>query len=528
MQLVVVRAGADDWPQWRGPDRNGISRETGWLVKWPPVEAWRQSIGLGYSSVSVSGTRLYTMGYSNGMDWVYCFNALTGTQIWTRSYASTLGGTYPGTRATPTVCGSELYTFNIAGELRCFDTVTGSNLWTQAVNYGNPIWYFSSSPLVEGNLVIVNAGGAGVAVDRFTHGVVWSNITGNAGYSSPFAVSWNSERIVPMLVETRFVGVVATNGRIAWSFPWTTSAGANCADPIIYSNKIFISSGYTAGCALLSPGTGGVLKADWQNTNLQNHYSSSVLVGDYLYGFSGQVNDNNDLVKHLVCLDVRDGSIKWSRNDLGLGAGTLMAAEGKLIVLGQHGDLVVISALPSGYDAEGRSAVHVCDDATWWTAPVLANGRIYCRSDEGTLVCLKVCGFVDANRNGIEDSWEEKYCGGTNACIADADSDGDGLINRAEYIAGTDPTNARSCFVVRSVFSNRNVLVTFPALSATGIGYEGMTRHYRIESARNIFSANWLPVPNYTNIVGTDSNITFVETNPLLGKQYYRLKAWLQ
>jgi outer membrane protein assembly factor BamB len=527
MQIVVISAVADDWPQWRGPNRDGVSQEKGWLVNWPPVEVWRQSIGEGYSSVSVSHTRLYTMGYSNGMDWVYCFNALTGTQIWKRSYSSSIGGTYTGPRTTPTVFGHFVYTFNIAGELRCLEATTGSNLWKQAVNYGSPTWYFSGSPLVESNLVVVNAGGAGIAVNRYTHEVVWSNITGTAGYSSPFFASWNSERIVPLLVDKGLVGVVATNGRIAWSFPWTTSAGANCADPIMYGDKVFISSGYSAGCALLSMGTGGVLRADWQNTSMQNHYSSSVLMGDYLYGFSGQVNDRNDLVKYLVCMDIRDGSVKWSRNDQGLGAGSLIASENKLIVLGQHGDLVVISASPSAYDTRGRTPVRVGDDATWWTAPVLANGRIYCRSHEGTLVCLKVGGFVDSNGNGIDDSWEEKYAGGTNKCVADADYDGDGLNNLAEYIAGTDPSNGDSCFVISSAFSNSDVVISFPARSATGIGYEGLTRHYRVETATNMFSTNWFPLLNYTNIPGDDRNFSFVDRRPTV-KRYYRLKAWLQ
>ena len=111
--------------------------------------------------------------------------------------------------------------------------------------------------------------------------------------------------------------------------------------------------------------------------------------------------------------------------------------------------------------------------------------------------------------------------------MADADSDGDGLNDRAEYIAGTDPTNGKSCFVVRSAFSNRDVLITFPALSATGIGYEGMTRYYRVETTTNIFSTNWLPLLNYTNIPGNDGDISFVEKRSLV-KRYYRLKAWLQ
>ena len=156
-------AGAANWPQWRGLNRDGHTTES--VGKWPPTELWRKtSVGVGYSTVSVSNGRVYTMGWANNQDTVYCFDADTGTEIWSTSYACAKGGSYPGPLSTPTVTGGKVYTFSRKGHLYCFDAVTGNVEWNVTVSTGEPNWGISGSPLVEGNLVIVNIGGAGTAV----------------------------------------------------------------------------------------------------------------------------------------------------------------------------------------------------------------------------------------------------------------------------------------------------------------------------------------------------------------------------
>ncbi|HTE20864.1 MAG TPA: PQQ-binding-like beta-propeller repeat protein [Armatimonadota bacterium] len=376
---IVTSALAADWPQWRGPQRNGVSAERGWKTQWPatgPKEVWTADVGKGFSSVAVANGRLYTMGNSRDRDTVYCLDARTGKTLWTHTYTCAAGD-YGGPRATPTVDGSVVYTLSREGHAFALDAATGKGRWgrdlRKVASAGPPQWGFAGSPLVEGGRIIYNVGSAGVALDGGGQ-VVWKS-SGTSGYASPVSYNLGGQRGVALFSESSVIGVNPADGRRLWSHRWNTSYGVNAADPIPIGDTLFISSNYGKGCALLSLG-GGQPSVVWQNRNMRNHFNASVRVGDSLYG-----NDENTL----KCIDVKTGAERWRSR--GIGKGGLIASDGKLIVLTERGELTVVQATPEKYTELARAKVL---NGTSWTHPVLSNGFIYCRSHEGKLVCLDV------------------------------------------------------------------------------------------------------------------------------------------
>ncbi len=374
---------AADWPQWRGPLRIGISKETGLLSKWPaggPKRVWTASVGEGFSSVAVANGRLYTMGNDGSRDTVYCLNAVTGKKIWTHSYPCE-SGDHSGPRATPTLYGTLLYTFSREGHAFCLNAATGKPVWAKNLNpivgESTPEWGFAGSPLVLGSLVLYNAGAAGIALDRHTGVVKWRSGNGPAGYSSPLWFKIGTQRGVALFSGKGLVAVDPANGRVLWRCPWDTSYDVNAADPVFLGNTVFISSNYGRGGARFAVSGSRTTKL-WENRNMRNHFSTGVLVGGYLYG-----NDENTL----KCLDLQTGAERWRLR--GIGKGGLIAADGKLIVLTERGELIFARAAPDRYTEIARASVL---DGTCWTAPALANGLLYLRNHEGTLVCLNVRG----------------------------------------------------------------------------------------------------------------------------------------
>lgn len=374
---------AADWPQWRGPQRNGISSETGWSHQWPssgPRRLWTARVGQGFSSVAVVNDRVYTMGNTGNQDTVYCLNANTGRVIWQYSYPCSAGD-YAGPRATPTVDGKNVYTLSREGLALCLNAETGKLIWQKDLARETgayaPQWGFAGSPLVEGNQVLYNVGSAGTAVEKNTGRVVWRSGGGPAGYASPIAYNMGNQRVVALFVGNGIVGVNPANGRILWQHPWNTSFDVNAADPVLAGTDVFISSNYNRGCALLRPGRGRA-SVIWENRNMRNHVNSCVLIRGYLYG-----NDENTL----KCLDLRTGQEQWRLR--GIDKGGLIASDGKLIVLTGRGELLIASATPEQYTELARAKVL---NGTCWTHPVLSGGRIFCRSHQGELIALDVRG----------------------------------------------------------------------------------------------------------------------------------------
>ena len=388
----------DDWPQWRGPNRDGISGETGWSYTWPvagPAKVWHADVGIGYGTVSVSKGRVYLLGNTAESDTAYCLDANTGATLWKYSYpciAKDPNG-YPGPRCTPTVDGESVFTLSRQGNLFCLDTKEGKVRWAKDLrqDFGGkvPTWGYSTSPLVEGDLVIVEPGAPGASVaalKKQTGEVAWKAGDDPTAYSSPIAFTGADGRCVLDFMAANLVCRSLKDGHELWRYEWVTSWAVNAATPILTGDgKVFISSDYNTGCALLDM-TKNPPATLWKNKFMRNHNNSCVLWKGYLYGF--------DEKREFKCLELATGAVKWSEKKYG--KGSLMVADGKLIIYSDRGKLGVADPSPDAYKELAFTTVFDVKSphpsgasVDTWAVPVLANGKLYCRSlDE--LVCLNL------------------------------------------------------------------------------------------------------------------------------------------
>ena len=382
--MVAASLRAADWPQWRGPDRNGISSEKISAV-WPaegPKVLWQASVGTGFSSLAVSQGRVYTMGNTSNQDTIWCFDANTGKPLWHHSYAAQLGPQWyeGGPGSTPTVNGGRVFTISKWGDVFCLDAATGAVLWQRDLRQDGlkpNRWGFAGSPLIRGNAVILNAGSAGIALDRETGRVVWSTGTNAAGYASPTTFDSGGGASVLIFAAKHLVALDPQSGRELWRQLWETSWDTNNSDPLTYGEHIFISS-FSRGCGLLSV-QNGKPSLIYTNALMHSHLSPGILLGEYLYAFNGEAKQETDL----RCLHVPTGELKWSRKDPAFGS--LLIADGKLIVLSDKGKLLLAEASPAAFNPLARAKVlnGVC-----WTPPALANGQLYVRNAKGEVRCL--------------------------------------------------------------------------------------------------------------------------------------------
>jgi outer membrane protein assembly factor BamB len=389
--IILGIAQAADWPHYRGPNYNGISSETGWTATWPkdgPKVLWKHEIGIGFASMSVSNGKVYATGNIDNNDIVYCFDAVTGKEIWKTSYPCLLYNISHegGPCATPTIDGNAIYTFSKDGDAIRFDAATGEIVWHRNLHkemgLKPPTWFFSSSPFIAGDLVIYNAGTYGTALKKSDGSTVWQSGEGPGGYSTAVPYDISGQKGVAMLVCQEAVGLNPATGKVLWKFPFKTAYDINAADAVIAGDSIFVSSGYKRGCALLKINDGNVT-AVWQNKNMSNQINCLLFWKGYIYGFDGQVGGGGIL----TCLDLATGEKKWTQG--GMGTGSLMIADGKLIILGEKGTLVIAEASPEGFRELASAEILT---GKCWTVPVLANGRIYARNAAGQLVCLDVSG----------------------------------------------------------------------------------------------------------------------------------------
>ena len=387
--LVPPQASSTDWPQWRGPDRNGRSAETAWLDQWPkegPTVAWRARVGLGFSSFVVAQGRAFTMGHEDGKDSIFCFDAATGREIWKHSYPAELGDKYfdGGTTGTPTVDGDLLFSLSRWGDAFCFKAADGQVVWSKQVPKETgarvPDWGFSAAPLVQGELVILNVGDAGLALDRKTGAVRWKSAPKSSGYSTPVPVANGADTLVLLGSSQSYVAVDLATGRERWRVRWLTEYGVNAADPIVEGDRLFLCTGYGKGAALFKLG-GSEPEQLWKSKVLRTQLNGAVLFQGHLYGVDG---DTTEAAK-LKCLEFATGKEKWAQP--AFGSGGLVIADQKIIGLSGTGELMVAPATPEGFIPTARAQVL---GGKCWTAPVLADGRIYCRNSRGEVACLDV------------------------------------------------------------------------------------------------------------------------------------------
>lgn len=386
LTLLSGMSNAADWPHWRGPDANGISKETGWQIQWPapgPKVLWKARVGIGFSSFAVANGRACTMGNANDTDTVFCFDAATGREIWKHTYASPLDAKYyeGGTSATPTVDGGRVYTLSKRGEVFCLDAAKGTVLWSKKLadelGAKRPTWGFASSALIQGDLVLFNLGSAGTALNKQDGKVVWTSGKDEAGYSTPVPFDAADGRAVMLCTKEHVAAVLVADGKELWRYPWKTQYEVNAADPILSGDQVFVSSGYNRGASVFKiSGTDGVKV--WESKVMRNHMNSCVLWQEHLYGV-----DESEL----RCITWAAGEVKWG--DRKFGKGSLMMADGKLIALSEKGELIIAEASPGEFKPLARAQVI---GGKCWTTPVLSNGRIYCRNAAGDVVCVDVSG----------------------------------------------------------------------------------------------------------------------------------------
>jgi len=381
-------AWAADWPQWRGPNRDGISAETGLLDAWPkggPPLAWQiHGLGEGYSSAAIAAGRLFIQGQQGNEEYVLALDAATGKQLWRTHTGIPFKESHGyGPRGTPTVDGEQVYALAADGMLVCLDAATGRTLWGYNVVdhfHGQvPHWGISESPLVDGGRIIVTPGGSGaavVALDKNNGKPLWQSQNDSAAYSSPMIYDVNGARRVVVFTADSAMGLDVANGKLEWRYERVANQIANIATPIVHGGEIFLSSAYGTGCVLLKAGSGDASEV-YFSKSMKNHYSTSVLVGDYLYGFSDSI---------LTAMKFETGDVAWRNRSVG--KGSLIYAERHLYAVGEDGMVGLIEATPAGYHEISRFEISK-GGYPLWSQPVIANGRLYLR-DQDNLFCYNI------------------------------------------------------------------------------------------------------------------------------------------
>jgi outer membrane protein assembly factor BamB len=389
--LIAARfcpiAHAEDWPRWRGESRRGVSSEKDWQRTWPggePKISWKARVGLGFSSFVIADGRAFTLGHADGQDTVWCFAVETGKVAWKHSYPSDLGDKFfeGGTTGTPTIEGGRVYTLSRWGDVFCFEAASGSIVWSKNVQKETgatiPDWGFTGAPLIHENLLVLNVGEAGLALEAATGKIAWKSGGKAAGYSTPLPIRQAGEPLAIFGSGASYVAIDPRDGREAWRVRWITEFGVNASDPVVEGDRMFLSTGYGKGGALFKLG-GGEPALLWKTKKLRTQLNAAVLWQGHLYGTDGDTTEK----AALKCLDFATGDEKWSQP--GFGSGGVIVADGQLIALSGLGELMMAPATPAGFKPTARAQVL---GGKCWTAPVLANGRIYCRNGRGDVVVM--------------------------------------------------------------------------------------------------------------------------------------------
>ena len=396
--LLTPTAVAADWPQWRGPNRDGVSKETGLLKEWPaagPALRWKLTdIGTGYSTPAVVGGRVYLQTTVGNDESALALNEADGKQVWKTGIGKVrpnVGPPYPGTRATPTVDGDRLYCLASDGQLVCLDTA-GKAKWTKNLmtDFGGKVgnWAYSESVLVDGDLVICTPGGskaALAALNKMTGETVWMTERPEgeiADYASVMPVETERGKVYVQFLRAGVIGVDAKTGKFLWQYKATADMGANILTPVVLGNKVFTSGSRSGGGLIeLVPTTDGVTaKEVYFEKKVAPSIGGAVLVDGHLYAATG---------RSLVCAEFATGKIKWT--DDAVGAASLCVADGMLYARGYNsGDVALVELNPAKYVEKGRFKI-ANRNAKFpsWPHPIVANGGLYLR-DQDVLACYDV------------------------------------------------------------------------------------------------------------------------------------------
>jgi outer membrane protein assembly factor BamB len=391
--LSVVAIHAADWPQWQGPDRTGMSKETGLMKEWPakgPAVIWTsQGLGNGYGSMAVAGERVFLQGMTGGQSVVFALNRADGKVAWFKALGrAETNDQGPGPRGTPTVDGDRLYVLTENGDLACLK-IDGSVVWQRNIlkDFGGRQlrWLISESPLVDGPHLIVSPGGSGagmVKLDKMTGKTVWQSkdLSDAAGYSSPIVADVGGVRTYMTLTSGAGVGVRASDGKLMWHYERAANNVANITTPIFFDNKVFYTSAYDTGAGLLAltPQNGEVkAKEIYFTREMKNHHGGVILYNGYLYGFSDSI---------LNCLEFATGKLMW--RDRSVGKGSITFADGNLYIQGENNLVGLAEARPDAYREHGRFPI-ADKGLPSWAHPVISGGRLYVRNQD-TLVAYDI------------------------------------------------------------------------------------------------------------------------------------------
>lgn len=401
---AAVAASASDWPQFRGPERTGISKETGLMKSWPkggPQLLWTSTeVGIGYSSYSVVGDRLYTLGAEEDSEYVYAVDATNGKRLW----ACKLGAIFKeghgdGPRGTPTIDGEVLYAISGKGDLVCAEVATGKARWHVSLtsDLGGRImsgWGYSESPLVEGDMLICMPGGDRgtlAALDKKTGKVIWrtTELKDRASHASGIIEDIHGVRQIVQMTSNAVVGVALKDGKLLWRVGKTNYGSAVIPTPNYMNGHVFVTNGYGIGCDMIKlEAEGDKFKATkvYDNRRLSNHHGGVVRVGDHLYGrFDGE--------SAWACVDFMTGKIVWK--DSSLGKGSVTCVDGMLYCFSEDtATCALVKASPDGWKESGRFKIPQQSklrsrSGRTWTHPVVANGKLYLR-DQELLFCFDV------------------------------------------------------------------------------------------------------------------------------------------
>lgn len=392
--LSTMESQSADWPTWRGVDRDGLSADSGLMKDWPetgPAKVWTSSeAGLGYSSFSVVGDRLYTMGADETSDYVIALDAATGKKLWQTPVGDRLqNGWGDGPRSTPTVAGDRVIGLGGRGGLYCLAASDGAVLWSKELTeLGGkvPNWGYSESPLVDGDRVLCTPGGGDgtvVALDLKSGDKIWqsSDVTEGAHYASIIAVDHAGQHQYIQLTQNKVFGL-DSDGHLLWQAEWPLGRTAVIPTPIYHNGYVYITSGYGAGCMLLKIDADNNVEKIYDNKVMKNHHGGVILVDGHVYGYSDGVG--------WACQDLVSGELVWNEKSK-LGKGAIAFADGMFFCLDEKdGTCVLVDAVSDGWHEHGRFTLAPQTEqrspkGKVWSHPVVANGRLYLRDQE--IIC---------------------------------------------------------------------------------------------------------------------------------------------
>ena len=396
--LVSLALQAADWPQFLGPDRNGISAETNLAGACPadgPPILWKKDIGQGFSGPAVARRKLILFQRKADQEIIDCLDAKTGGDIWHFAYPTAYQDDFgfdEGPRATPAIADDKVYAMGAEGAVHCLDLQSGREIWHVDCKkqFQTPKGFFgmACSPLVEGGVVILNIGGrdgAGIiALNKATGALRWKSGDAEAGYSSAIAASINGKRYALVFTRAGLTAVNPTNGAACFDFPWRSgnSASVNAATPVVSGDLIFLTASYGTGAVLLRVENGGVQKVWSGDEALSCHYATPVLYQGYLYGVDGRADPGMQPRPSLRCVELKTGRVCWTQDDFG--AATVTLASGQLFILTEQGELLRAPVNPKEFHVTSRAQILSLGVRAF---PALAEGCFYARSRD-KLVCV--------------------------------------------------------------------------------------------------------------------------------------------